>query len=247
NSGDMVSVPAGAFQMGCNTEVETQCPSPENPYHTVTLSAYKIDKYEVTAGDYQKCVSDGACNNGNVNEPHYQVYSQTYSMCTLEATGKENHPMNCVSWFGAKAYCEWMGKQLPTEAQWEKAARGTDGRNYPWGNDPSPNCDYAVIEDTGLGNGCGTNDTWAVGSKPLGVSPYGVFDMIGSVNEWTNDWYGKYYYESSPSENPAGPESGETRSIRGGSWSDYTDMRTSYRSERYPTAKSNYDGFRCVK
>ncbi|HPV21506.1 MAG TPA: SUMF1/EgtB/PvdO family nonheme iron enzyme, partial [bacterium] len=213
--------------------------------------------YEVTAGEYQKCVDAGDCNNDNDNEPHYREYSEEdYSSCNLGATGKGNHPMNCVSWYGAIAYCEWAGKRLPTEAEWEKAARGTDGRKYPWGNSPAVSCDHAVMDDysSAGGDGCGTDSTWVVGSKEKGKSPYGAYDMIGNVWEWVNDWYGSDYYETTPSENPAGPESGDSRVLRGGSWNidsvyyvDYGDLRASGRGYGNPAVRLNDGGFRCAK
>ncbi|MGI6394683.1 MAG: formylglycine-generating enzyme family protein [bacterium] len=243
DTGAMVSVPAGKFWMGCNEEVDDECYSDEHPYHEVTLSAYKIDKYQVTAGEYQKCVDAGNCNNDNSSEPHYRDYG---SSCNLGAEDKSNHPMNCVSWYGAKAYCEWAGKRLPTEAEWEKAARGTEGAKYPWGNEKA-SCKHAVMDDGG--DGCGLDSTWAVGSKPKGVSPYGCYDMIGNVWEWVNDWYDSDYYETSPSENPKGPESGSSRVLRGGSWFNYGGdiLRASDRYYGNPGSWTSYDGFRCAK
>ncbi|HNW83628.1 MAG TPA: formylglycine-generating enzyme family protein [bacterium] len=254
DTGAMVSVPAGSFQMGCNEAVDDQCDSDESPYHEMTLSAYKIDKYEVTAGEYQKCVDAGDCNNSNESEPHYYTTTDDPS-CNLGATGKGDHPMQCVSWYGAKAYCEWKGLRLPTEAEWEKAARGTEGAKYPWGNEPEVSCEYAIMapyiaETDEYDNGCGTDSTWVVGSKEKGKSPYGAYDMIGNVWEWTNDWYGETYYETTPSENPAGPESGGNRVLRGGSWSnssDYNLLRASSRASTTPDSWNTYYGFRCAK
>ncbi|HNT28125.1 MAG TPA: formylglycine-generating enzyme family protein, partial [bacterium] len=127
-SPEMVDIPAGDFQMGCNEAVDYQCYENESPYHAITLGAYKIGKYEVTVGEYQQCVTNGACNNSG---DHLHYYTNTDSgYCNLGAEGKGNHPMNCVTWYGAKAYCEWIGGRLPTEAEWELAARGTDERLY---------------------------------------------------------------------------------------------------------------------
>ncbi len=251
--GAMISVPAGKFQMGCNETVDDQCESSENPYHEVTLSAYNIDKYEVTVEEFQKCVDAGDCNNDNENELHYSAYSEEALYCNFGATGKGNHPMNCVSWYGAEAYCTWAGKRLPTEAEWEKAARGTDGRKYPWGNDPEVSCEYAVIATRGKNGeyyrGCNADSTWIVGSIEKGKSPYGVYDMIGNVWEWTNDWYGESYYETTPSENPAGPEFGEGHVLRGGSWdnSSKIDLRSSTRLFDYLFNMVPAVGFRCAK
>jgi len=253
--GEMVDIPAGEFQMGCNSAVDAQCGDDENPYHAVTLSAYKIGKYEVTVGEYQKCVTNGACNNSG-EYTHYCCTNTDNSYCNYGAQGKGSHPMQCVTWYGAKAYCEWIGGRLPSEAEWEKAARGTDGRKYPWGNTPEASCDYAVMDDSNAGgDGCGTGGSMPVGSKPNGVSPYGVHDMIGNVWEWVNDWYGEDYYEITPTNNPAGPETGANRVLRGGSWLSRYDftynnvllLRVSNRSNYRPDSSTYYySGFRCA-
>lgn len=243
--GAMVDVPAGEFWMGCNEAVDDQCSSDEYPYHAVTLSAYKIGKYEVTVGEYQQCVVNGACNNSNEDEPHYGTNTGD-SSCNLGATDKDNHPMQCVTWYGAKAYCEWIGGRLPTEAEWEKAARGTDGRKYPWGNETAT-CDYAVVYEGGYG--CGSGGTMPIGSKDAGKSPYDIYDMAGNVEEWVNDWFGKNYYESLPTNNPVGPEAGVARVLRGGSWLFSGDgiVRASRRGNYNPTFGYSQHGFRCAK
>lgn len=248
--GAMIDVPAGEFQMGCNSAVDDQCGSDEFPYHAVTLSAYKIGKYEVTVGEYQQCVTNGACNNSG---DYYHYYTNTdYLQCNLGTEGKDNHPMQCVTWYGAKAYCEYIGQRLPTEAEWEKAARGTDGRKYPWGNE-NATCDYAVMDDDNAGgDGCGSGGTMPIGSKESGKSPYGAYDMAGNVWEWVKDWYSETYYETSPTNNPAGPETGDSRVLRGGSWSDGYGVgngaqRASLRSGGYPGGRNFALGFRCVK
>jgi len=248
--GAMMDVPAGEFMMGCNEAVDAACESGEYPYHAVTLSAYKIGKYEVTIGEYQKCVDAGDCNNDNNEEPHYATVGD-HESCNLGTTGNESYPVQCVTWYGAKAYCEWLGGRLPTEAEWEKAARGTDGRKYPWGNEPTVSCDYAVMYD--IYAGCGTGGPMPVGSKEAGKSLYGVYDMIGNVQEWVNDWYDEDYYGSSPTSDPTGPESGSSvdyRAKRGGAWSSTNDhvLRASSRSGLYPGSYGIYgDGFRCAK
>ena len=181
----MVEVSAGAFIYG-----------PPEAEENKNLPAFYIDTYEVTAGDYKACVEAGGCSyNGGDGNDH------TYN------NGKDNHPINLVNWGEADTYCKWKGKRLPTEVEWEKAARGTDGRTYPWGNQ-AVTCSYAIWNQLGGANGgCGTGSTWEVGQKPSGVSPYGVHDMAGSITEWTGSW-------KSTSQNE--------RVMRGGSWGDWS-------------------------
>jgi formylglycine-generating enzyme required for sulfatase activity len=230
--GDMCDVAAGAFQMGCNSAVDTECFGGESPYHSVTVPAFKVDKYEVTAAEYKACVDASGCTAAN-----------TTGGCNYNVGGKESHPIDCVDWNQAKAYCEWAGKRLPTEAEWEKAARGTDGRKYPWGND-ALDCNRAVHSVSP----CNNSGTVPVGSKPAGVSPYGAEDMEGNVWEWVEDWYHDSY-TGAPSDgsawvNPAG----SYRVWRGGSWGHVEPgyLRASYRGRNYPTSRSDYGGFRCA-
>ncbi len=241
----MVDIPEGSFMMGCNEMVDDLCGGNEKPYHEVFLSAYRIGKYEVTTREYRKCVTAGFCSNNGA----YAHYYTDVPYCNLGQSDKENHPVQCITWYGAKAFCEWKEKRLPTEAEWEKAARGTDGRKYPWGNAPEPSCDYAVMSDGGWG--CGTNGTMPVGQKPLGNSPYGAYDMIGNAGEWVSDFYGEKYYELSPGIDPLGPESGENRISRGGTWGegDLYRLRTSTRLGVSPSSSFYIDlrGFRCAE
>jgi formylglycine-generating enzyme required for sulfatase activity len=229
---DMVEVPAGSFWMGC-TPADGSCFSNESPYHEVTLDAFLIDVTEVTVSDYADCVSAGVCTAPG-----------TVAACNWGVPGREDHPVNCVDWYEAEAYCAWTGKRLPTEAEWEKVARGTDERIYPWGN-TSPDCTLAIMDDGG--DGCGLNSTWPVGSLPGGASPYGALDMAGNVWEWVSDWYGSSYYSSSPASNPTGPSSGSSRVCRGGSWYlPGASLRASNRAAEAPSFNDDFVGFRCA-
>ena len=230
-SGEMVLIPAGPFWMGCNSAVDNDCYSDESPYHEVTLSGYYMDKTEVTQSAYRECVDAGVCDTPT---------------CDWDPAGTPNRPVVCVNWTQAGEYCAWAGKRLPTEAEWEKAARGTDGRKYPWGNEDAT-CEYAVMDDGG--NGCGTDSTWNVcGKSPAGDSPYGLCDMSGNVWEWVSDWYDSGYYTNSPASNPTGPVSGSYRVRRGGSFGYYDyNLRASNRYDYDPSVYSYALGFRCVR
>ena len=231
--GWMCNVPEGPFMMGCNVAVDTECQSDEYPYHQVTVPAFKMDKYEVTASEYKACVTAGGCTTAAMT-----------GTCTYDVPGLENHPINCVNWDQSRAYCGWAGKRLPTEAEWEKAARGTDGRKYPWGND-SLDCDHAVQAVTG---NCGVTTTAPVGSKPPGESPYGTEDMIGNVWECVEDYYHDSY-AGAPSDGGAwSTPAGTYRILRGGSYSAQAryNMRASARFRDFLSDYGPETGFRCA-
>ena len=222
---EMVYVPEGSFEMGSTTGDED-----EMPIHQVYLDAYWIDKYEVTNAQYALCVADGACSepvNGSSASRGSYYGNPTY----------ENYPVVWMKWSQANAYCQWAGADLPTEAQWEKAARGTDGREYPWGDDPPDETKGNYDFDRG-------NST-AVGFYPQSLSPYGALDMAGNVWEWVRDWYGPY--DTDLINNPVGPDSGDVKVMRGGCWYNTTkNVRTSYRGGDDPNNSYYSYGFRCA-
>ncbi len=230
----MVNVPAGDFIMG-SSDGDAQASGDEKPQHTVYLDAFQIDKYEMTNALYIQCVDAGKCY------PPSTVSSYTRSSYYGDPAF-DNYPVINVSWFDAKAYCEWAGKRLPTEAQWEKAARGTDGRIYPWGNT------WDATKLNSLVSSPSPVDTTTVGSYPSGASPYGVLDMAGNVWEWVADWYDPNYYGHSPKREPQGPSSGQYKVLRGGSWDNgLADARVANRDYGVPIYYYAHLGFRCVK
>ncbi len=232
--GDEVLIPAGNFWMGCNVAVDPYCYTNGFPYHEVYLDGYYIDHTEVTVDAYSACVAAGGCTAPPFISPY----------CNWGVAGRGLHPVNCVTWQQVYEYCAWAGKRLPTEAEWEKAARGTDGRKYPWGNETAT-CEYAVTYENGCG--CGIDSMMPVCSKsPAGDSPYGLCDMAGNVLEWTADWYLSNYYSTSPASNPTGPISGSTRVYRGG-WFCGGPLQVTYRFDTNPLYGGFGFGGRCAR
>lgn len=231
---EMVLVPAGEFLMG---STEREGGYDEHPQHRVHLDAYYIYRYEVTNGQFAKFVKE----TGYVAQGKWGNYCRP---------GMDRHPVVFVTWNDASAYCGWANVRLPTEAEWEKAARGADGRKYPWGSSWSDNrCNWFKgpklpgMADIGQGRG-----HLPVGSFPLGASPFGALDMAGNVWEWCNDWYGATSYESSSPKNPRGPSMGKTHVVRGGSFNN--DIPVCFRcADRYMMYPHNLGctvGFRCA-
>ncbi len=240
----MVVVPAGVFLMGCNEKLDTGCQSDEKPGHEVTLAAFEIDTLEVSVGQYEACLKDGGCSAPREDGQMCQRYSNWG-----QRAERADHPINCVTYAQAEAFCEWAGgKRLPTEAEWQKAARGGSGRIYPWGNQP-PSCDLACVNLPDKGPGCGLSSTCPVGSRAPGASPYGALDMAGNVAEFTSDWYSADAYAKAQTDNPKGPAEGKTRAVHGGSFANNQLglLRLSHRFEFDPAFSHGFVGFRCVR
>jgi formylglycine-generating enzyme required for sulfatase activity len=242
---EMVPIPAGEFWMGCYDKTDKQCQPDEKPGRLTYLDAFLIDRTEVTVEQYKKCVDAGRCRPPKTGE-----------YFNWGVAGREQHPVNGVAWDDAGTYCVWAEKRLPSEAEWEKAARGTDGRAYPWGQEKAT-CELAVIDELKKGGiGCGKKSTWPVCSKPKGNSPYGLCDTIGNVWEWVEDWYQETYYQQAPAKNPKGPEAGKDRARRGGCWYYGSHgnllgikgtLRVSNRFHLNPVIQHYNQGFRCAK
>ncbi len=250
----MVLIPAGEVLIGSKAGSGD---SDESPQHKVYLDAYHIDVYEVTNAQYhQFWVADG----GKKSKHTPASYGSSYIIGDWPevAKTKPNYPVVGVTWYDATAYAEWAGKRLPTEAEWEKAARGTDARQWPWGDEFRREIS---MPDTAGGNSVSSvhsnrrdgddgydNTTAPVGSYPTGVSPYGVHDMAGNVWEWVADWYSNDYYSNSSAKNPRGSDTGKLKVIRSGSWYHREhNLRCSNRYYSYPDSWGNTLGFRCAK
>jgi formylglycine-generating enzyme required for sulfatase activity len=234
-------IPAGEFTMG-STDTSLGADYDEKPQHTVYLDAFWIDETEITNAMYATFLNE----MGNQTEGRATwLDAADEDVLLVERDGRwqpkpgaDDFPVVEVTWYGASAYCEWAGRRLPSEAEWEKAARGTDARSYPWGEEQD--CANAQVAN------CRSVLT-DVRSKPGGVGPYGVFDLSGSVWEWVADWYAEDYYAQSSASNPTGPSEGLARVLRGGSYDyNWKHARTADRRLNGPANSMNDYGFRCV-
>lgn len=232
----MVYIPKGVFTMGVRDgRID------EQPEHKVFLYGFYIDRYEVTNAQYKEFI-DATGHPAPFVDPKKYPWAKEYNWVDgMYPEGKGNYPVVLVSWDDASAFAKWKGKRLPTEAEWEKAARGKDKRRYPWGNDWN-------------GLTCNSRESGYLQAMPVdsfatGVSPYGAYNLSGNVWEWCADWYDKDYYVHSPAENPQGADVSATRVIRGGSWDTFGRNRlTTYaRESQFPNTKSYDIGFRCVR
>lgn len=250
---ELIKIPEGSFLMGSSKkdlfyelflcyETAAHCPfwiDKEKLQHQIYLKTYFIDMNEVTFGNYLACVKAGACKAPGQKEPYFD--------CMEYAKSGDNFPVTCVSWFDAQDYCHWRGKRLPTEAEWEKAARGLDSRRFPWGN-KKPTCNEIALSECFLQAPQGPIDPEPIGSRPGGASYYGVMDMGANVTEWVSDWYDSKYYSISSTNNPQGPDKGEMKVCRGG---ENGDPDVGYLATSRGIASPKFEhfllGFRCAK
>lgn len=253
--------------MGSDKSKDADAYEDELPQRTVYLDAYWIDQTEVTNVMYEKFIQDSGYTTTAEEEGWAYVFENNEGWQPVEGANwrypfgsdntwesRKSHPVIQLSWYDAQAYCKWAGRRLPTEAEWEKAARGIDGRIYPWGNNPptgslvnfadsNTNFDWSAKSiDDGYAN------TSPVGTYPKGASYYGTLDMAGNVWEWVADWFDAEYYGNSPVANPTGSRTGEYRVLRGGSWSNEPFyLRAADRLRGDPINRFNLVGFRCSR
>ncbi|MCP9463471.1 MAG: formylglycine-generating enzyme family protein [Nitrospira sp.] len=266
DEGDTVLIPAGEFFMGSTDDGISF--DDERPQRKVFVGSFRIHRYEVTNARYKKFVDA----TGHP-PPHHHKSELTLWNHGVPPAGSEEHPVVNVSWEDAVAYCRWLGMRLPTEAEWEKAARGTDGRRYPWGNDwdhrLANSASYWADRTVEFQNGAEWKAFWVtgegariarerglngevltlpVGSFPEGISPYGLFDMAGNVSEWVQDWYEPFSYLHAPLSDPQGPDGRLLKVVRGGSWlKPARNLRTSDRDYGFPADRATGIGFRCAQ
>ncbi len=236
---DFIEIPAGSFWMGCSESADPDCQEDEYPGREVYLSTYFIQKYEVSVDKYRECFDAGVCLDEE----------------WVGRIGSSDCAISFIPWLDADAYCRWKGWRLPTEAQWEKAARGDDERIYPWGDQWEPtylNWFDDLDHDGTYGDADGFHFTAPDMAFPEGKSPYGLFNMAGNVWEMTADWYDSQYYAYAPSDDPPGPEEGDRKVVKGGGWhltfgDDPMPYRISDRDAPYePHEMHDAIGFRCA-
>lgn len=264
----MVYVPEGKFTMGSSSGIQN-----EKPAHTVALDDYWIDQTELTNAMFRMFVEATGYTTDAEKVSHSLAYQSGRSLPLAQKwkqvpgadwlhpqgpgssiDGLENHPVVQMSWNDATAYCKWADGRLPTEAEWERAARGNDERSYPWGNNP-PGAEQANSADVNLdalwanqGFNDGFKFTSPVGHYPAGKSPFGALDMAGNAAEWVFDIFRSDFYFSSPFSNPTGPASGYVHVMRGGQWSfTAAGLRSAARVGQLSTLSSDYSGFRCAR
>jgi formylglycine-generating enzyme required for sulfatase activity len=222
----MIYIPPGEFLMGTDDKAFQK----SRPQRKVYLDGYWIDQTEVSNAMYARCATAGACRA--------PIHSEQVNLA-YTSPAHANDPVVYIRWEDAQNYCRWAGRRLPTEAEWEKAARGTDGRDYPWGNTP-PTANYLNFDDN-------IGAPVPVDRYPSGASPYGVLNMAGNVREWVADWYSASYYRYAPLRNPTGPTSGEYKVLRGGSYLDgWREVLIVNRFYHVPYSPGENRGFRCA-
>jgi formylglycine-generating enzyme required for sulfatase activity len=230
-------IPAGSFEMGSSASALGAGYVTHGPVHPVTLSAFFIDTHEVTVARYRACVDAGSCL------PPEGVVSQA---CTYSASpgARELHPVTCVTWAQAQGFCSWDGgRSLPSEARWERAARGSDGSTYPWGE--GFECSQAILAGASQCREHGGVAPHPVGSAPAGASPEGVLDLVGNASEWVSDWFASYPADGGT--DPVGPSSGSARVLRGGGWLTPGPDAVAYaRRAESPQATGSFS-FRCAR
>ena len=239
---DWVSIPGGTYDMGSNEGQDD-----ELPVHSVTVPTFEMLRTEVTVSEYGACVDAGGCSEpGTEGSPDAED-------CNWNDPGYEDHPVNCVDWDQSVAFCSWAGGRLPSESEWEYAARsGGQDITYPWGNEEAT-CDYAVMYDDTHGYGCDTERTWPVCSKTAGNTDQGLCDMVGNAWEWVQDWHHSSYDAEggAPDDGSAWEDSSDShpsRVLRGGCfWSGARDLRAANRAEGDFGAWACGQGFRCAR